>query len=94
MSDHLQKLNKATMQCPFKTNMPVSTDTAFHDKLSHKKRSDVCFNVFSKRPGREDNFVYNVSEGYNLRGKNNQETNFDRMLAVKLAQKEHEYRSL
>ena len=57
--------------------MAVSTDPAFYEKMGHKKRTDVCFNVFSKRTGREDNFVYNISEGYNLRGNKDNETHFD-----------------
>ena len=85
MSDHLQKYTKEALQSPFETNMAVSTDPAFYDKLSHKKRSDVCFNDFAKKPGREDNFVYNISEGYNLRGKKGEETNFEKILALKLA---------
>eukprot|EP00354_Favella_ehrenbergii_P006216 CAMPEP_0170456052 /NCGR_PEP_ID=MMETSP0123-20130129/3818_1 /TAXON_ID=182087 /ORGANISM="Favella ehrenbergii, Strain Fehren 1" /LENGTH=65 /DNA_ID=CAMNT_0010719407 /DNA_START=1092 /DNA_END=1289 /DNA_ORIENTATION=+ len=65
--------------------MAVSTDPAFYEKLGHKKRTDVCFNDFSRRPGREDNLVYNISDGYNLKGKRDEETHFDAMLAMKLA---------
>lgn len=74
--------------------MPVSTDPTFYEKLAHRKRSDVCYNDFKKRPGREDNFVYNVSEGYNLKNNRGGETKFDKMLAIKLAQKKHEFRGL
>ena len=74
--------------------MPINTDPAFYEKLAHRKRTDVCFNDFSKRPGREDNFVYNISEGFNLRGAKGIESDFDKMLALKMAQKEHEYRNL
>ena len=94
MNDHLQKFTKERMHSPFATKMHVSTDPTFHDKLSTKKRSDVCFNDFLKRPGREDNFVYNISEGFNLKRRKDEETYFDRLLAVKLAQKEHQYRGL
>ena len=94
MADHLQKFNKEMLKRPYARNMAVSTDPAFHDKLGHKKRTDVCFNDFARRTGREDNFVYNISEGYNLKGIKGDETHFDQYMAMKLNQKQHEYRRI
>ena len=94
MSDHLQKFKKELFQQPFEMRIPVSTDPAFFEKLGHRKRSDVCYNDFSKRKGREDNFVYNLNDGYNLKGTKHEDTYFDRMLVARLAQKAHEYKNI
>ena len=65
--------------------MPVSTDPAFYEKLGHKKRTDICYNKFSQRRGREDNLIYNLNDGYNLKGQKDEETHLDRALAMRLA---------
>ena len=85
MADHLQRHQRMMTKKPFETAMAVSTDPSFYEVLAHKKRSNVCFNDFARRTGREDNFVYNISEGYNLRGNKDSETHFDQFLAMRLA---------
>ena len=54
----------------------------------------MCFADFGKRRGRGDNLMYHISDGFNLNGKSDEETHFDKYLTLKLAQKRHEYHLL
>ena len=92
MGDHLQHFSKKISKAPFVSAMPISTDPAFHDKLSHRKRTNVSFVNFGRNLGR-DNKLYHISDGYNL-NKREDETYMDQFLALQLAQKEHKYRHL
>jgi len=72
--------------------MPVSTDAAFFEKLSHRKRTNVSYVDFAKNKGR-DNKMYHISDGYNLNTREDQ-TRMEVALAMKIALKEHNYKSL
>ena len=92
MSDHLQFFNKTLNQKALQSHMPVKTDSAFFEKLSHHKRTNISYVNFVKNKGR-DNKMYHLSDGYNLNPKEDR-THFQEALAIQLAMKEHEYKEL
>lgn len=92
MSDHLQGYHKTTYKKAFQSHMPVKTDSAFFEKLSHRKRTNFSYVNFAKSKGR-DNKMYHLSDGYTLNPREDR-THFEEALAIKLALKEHEYKDL
>ena len=67
-------------------------DAAHMEKLAHHKRSNVTYSNFSKSLGR-NNKMYHLSDGYNLE-KREDDTYMDTIMAMKLAQKQHQFKQL
>ena len=80
MGDHLQYFSKKITKAPFVSAMPISTDPAFQDTLSHRKRTNLSYVNFGRNQGR-DNKVYHISDGYNL-NRREDETYMDQYLAL------------
>ena len=89
MSDHLQAFNKAIYARPLTQRLPVATDAAYMEKLSHKKRTDFSLADFAKTRGR-DNKMYHLTDGFNLNKKEDNPV-MDEYVSMLLYAKQRKY---